>query len=185
VRRAERLVALEHRLPAVLRGDDKPNDAAEGIGFANLAYNMKQFGPSARLYAESLRADPKLAGDLSSGHRYNAACAAALAGAGQGDDKPPLDEKEKTRWRKQALDWLRADLAFWTRQAKTGKPEAKALVSQQLQHWKANTDLAGIRDETALKALPDEEQKACRALWAEVDALLAKARAGTASRPHR
>ena len=73
----------------------------------------------------------------------------------------------------------------WARQAETGKPEAKALVTQQFQHWRVDTDLAGIRDETAIKALPDDEQKACRALWAEVDALLAKARAGTASRPHR
>jgi hypothetical protein len=155
------------------------------MGFADFAYKTKQFGPSARLYSESLQADPKLAEDMNSANRYNAACAAALAGAGQGDDKPPLDEKEKTRWRKQALDWLRADLAFWARQAETGKPEAKALVSQKLQLWKADTDLAGIRDETGIKALRDDEQKACRALWAEVDALLAKAQAGTASRPHR
>jgi serine/threonine-protein kinase len=185
VRRAERLVALERRLPAVLRGDDKASDAAEGIGFADLANKMKRFALSARLYSESLRADPKLAEDMKSGDRYNAACAAALAGAGQGDDKPPLDEKEKARWRKQALDWLHADLAFWTREAETGKPEGKALVSQKLQHWKADTDLAGIREETALQTLPEDERKACRALWAEVDALLAKARAGTASGPHR
>jgi tetratricopeptide (TPR) repeat protein len=185
VRRAERMVALESRLTAVIRGEDKPKDAAEGIGFADLAYTMKQFGPSTRLYTESFRTDPKLAEDTNSGNRYNAACAAALAGAGQGIDKPHLDEPEKARWRKQALDWLKADLAFWAKQAETGKPEAKALVSQNLQHWKADTDLAGIRDETALDSLPEDEQKACRALWAEVDALLAKARADTASRPQQ
>jgi serine/threonine protein kinase/Flp pilus assembly protein TadD len=185
VRQAERRVALESRLPAVLRGDDKPKDAAEQIEFASLAYNTKHFDPAARLNSESFQADPKLADDMKAGNRYNAACAAALAGAGQGNDKPPLDEKQKTRWRKQALDWLRADLAFWTKQAETGKPEAKALVSQQLQHWKVDTDLAGIRDETALQALPEDERKACRALWAEVDALLAKAQAGTMSSPHR
>jgi tetratricopeptide (TPR) repeat protein len=180
VRRAERMVALRTRLPAVLRGDDKPKDAAEGIAFGELAYKAKHFGLSARLSSESLQADPKLAEDMKAENRYNAACAAALAGAGQGDTKPPLDEKEKTRWRKQALDWLRADLGFWGRQAETGKPEAKALVTQQLQHWKIDTDLTGIREERAIRALPDEEQKACRALWAEVDALLAKARADSA-----
>jgi hypothetical protein len=96
-----------------------------------------------------------------------------------------LNEPEKARWRARAIDWLKADLAFWTKQAQTGKPEVKSRVGQSLQRWKADTDLAGIRDETAIKALPDDEQKACRALWAEVDALLAKARAGTASRPQR
>jgi Flp pilus assembly protein TadD len=184
VRQAERLVALESRLPAVLRGDDQPKDAAERIEFAELAYNSKQFGPSARLFAESLRADLKLAADLPSGNRYNAACAAALAGAGKGGGKTPLDEKEKAGWRKQALDWLWADLALRIKQAETGKPEAKALVGHKLEHWTADADLAGIRDETAIKALPEDEQRACRALWAEVDALLAKAQAGTASRAH-
>jgi hypothetical protein len=113
VRRAERLVDLEGRLPAVIGGEDKPKHAAEGIEFASFAYQIKRFGPSARLYDESLRADPNLAEDMKAENRYNAACAAALAGAGKGDDKPPLDEKEKTRWRTQALDWLRADLVFW------------------------------------------------------------------------
>jgi serine/threonine-protein kinase len=185
VRRAKRMVALESRLSTVLRSDEKPRDAAEGIGFAELTYNTKQFGRSAQFYAESLQADARLAEDMKSGHRYDAACAAALAGAGKGDDKPPLDEPEKARWREQALDWLRADLARWTKQSEIGTPEMKSLVGQKLQNWKADSDLAGIRDEMALKALPEDERKACRALWAEVDDLLAKARAGTASRPHR
>jgi hypothetical protein len=126
------MVALESRLPAVLRGDDKPKDAAEGLEFAVMANTTKQFGASARLYAESLGADPRLAGDVKAWHRYNAACSAALAAAGKGDDQPRLDEPEKARWRKQALDWLRADLVFWTKQANTGQSEAKALVSQRL-----------------------------------------------------
>jgi Tfp pilus assembly protein PilF len=184
VRNAERMVALQSRLPAVLRGDEKPTDAAEGIGFAYLAYGIKQFGPSARLYAGSFGADLKLAQDIQVGNRYNAACAAALAGAGQGQEKPPLDETDKARWRKQAIDWLRADLVFWTKQAHSGTLQAQALVSETLEHWKVDSDLAGIRDETAVKALAEEEQRAIRALWAEVDAVLAKARAGTEPRPH-
>jgi Flp pilus assembly protein TadD len=185
VHRAERLVELESRLPAVLRGDDQPKDAAERLEFAYFAYNTKQFGPAVRLFAESFRSDPKLADEIEAWNRYNAACAAALATAGKGDDKRPLDEPERARWRKQAIDWLKTDLAFWAKQADTGKPEAKALVGQRLQHWKADSDLAGIRDETTFKALPDDERKACRALWAEVDELLAKVQADTASGPHR
>ena len=71
------MAALEGRLPAVLRGAEKPKDAAEGLVFANLAYRTRRYGPSVRLYAESFEADPKLAEDMSAGHRYNAACAAA------------------------------------------------------------------------------------------------------------
>jgi serine/threonine-protein kinase len=184
VRQAERLVALESRLPAVLRGDDKPKDALEGIHFADLAYKLKRSAPSARLYAEWLGADPKLADDMKAAYRYNAACAAALAGAGKGEDEAPLDAPEKARWRQQALDWLRADLAFWAKKAETGNAEVKALAGQTLQHWKVDSDLAGIRDETALEALPEGERKACRALWAQVDDVLAQAAGTAAPRPH-
>ena len=48
---------------------------------------------------------------------------------------------------------------------------------QTLQHWKSDRDLAGIREGTTLAKLPEDERKACRALWAEVDALLKKANA--------
>jgi serine/threonine-protein kinase len=180
VRQADRMVALESRFPAVLHGGDKPKDAAEGLVFAAMANTTKQFGASARLYAEAFRAGPALAQDLEAAHRYSAACAAVLAGAGKGKDQPPLDEPARAKWRQQALDWLRADLALRTRQVKSGSPGVKAEVNGKLQFWKVDRDLAGIRDETALKALPEDEQKACRTLWAEVDALLAKARAGTA-----
>ena len=88
-----------------------------------------------------------------------------------------MGEPEKARWRKQAIDWLKADLAHWTRQVEAGKPEAKGLVRQKLEHWKDDTDLAGIRDEAAVKGLPEDEQKDCRALWAEVDALLKRVEA--------
>ena len=62
--------------------------------------------------------------------RYNAACSAALAAAGKGIDKPPLDDQAKTRWRHQALEWLKADLTYWAKQAESGEPEAKALANQ-------------------------------------------------------
>jgi len=172
VRRAERLVALENRLPAVLRGVEKLEDGADGLVFADFAYQTKRFGPSARLYFEALQADPKLAEDVKTTNRYDAACAAALAAAGKGIEEPPLDAQAKTRWRGQALAWLKADLAYWTKQAETGTPAAKALVNQTLQHWKVDTDLAGIREEEALRTLAEDERKTCVNLWAEVDKIL-------------
>jgi serine/threonine-protein kinase len=173
----ERQAALAARLPAVLRGEEKPRDAAERLEFGLLCYNLKRFSTAARLITEAFRADPKLAQDMKVQNRYNAVCAAALAGCGQGKDEPPLDDAGKARWRKQAVEWLRADLAFWTKQVESGPSEARAAVVQTLQHWKADLDLAGIRDSASLAKLPEAKQKACRAHWAEVDTLLAKARA--------
>jgi eukaryotic-like serine/threonine-protein kinase len=175
VRKAERMTAAESRLPAVLLGTDKPKDAADGIVFADLAYQTKRYGPSVRLYAEAFEADPKLAEDLSAGNRYSAACAAALAAAGKGEDRPPSDEKARARARKQAIAWLRADLASWTKQAASGAPQAKDKFAQSMHQWKADADLVGLRDEAAVKALLEDERTDCRALWAEVDASLRKA----------
>jgi serine/threonine-protein kinase len=174
----ERQASLAHRLPAVLAGRLNPGDAAETLGFAQLCYEKKLHGASARFWSEAFQAQPKLAQDMQAQHRYNAACAAALAGCGQGKDDPPLDEAARERWRKHALDWLKADLAAWATVLRTGPAEAPQAIVKTLQHWKADTDLAGLRDHEALKRLPEAEQKACRALWAEVDALLAKAQGG-------
>jgi hypothetical protein len=47
--------------------------------------------------------------------RYNATCAAALAGCGQGLDTDKIDAMARGRLRRQALDWLRADMSAWDR----------------------------------------------------------------------
>ena len=174
VRNAERLVELDRKLPAVVSGHNKPADAAESLAFAQMCYDKKLHGASARLWAEAFQAQPKLADDMKVQNRYNAACAAALAGSGQGKDDAPLDDATKARWRKQAADWLKADLAAWSKISEGDSAKATQAISQTFQHWKADTDLAGLRDPDALARLPADEQKACRALWAEVDALLAK-----------
>ena len=50
----------------------------------------------------------------------------------------------------------------------------KAKVAPTLQHWKADADLAGIRDEKELAKLPEEERTAFKSLWNDVDQLLIK-----------
>ncbi len=99
-----------------------------------------------------------------------------MAGSGQGKDNPPLDEPAKTRWRRQAVDWLKADLAAWSRVLEKGPPAVRQAILETPKHWKADADLAGLREAAALAKLNEDEQTACRALCAEVDALLKKAR---------
>ena len=127
------------------------------------------------MWANEFTLQPAMADDMNVQNRYNAACAAALAGSGQGKDNPPLDEAAKSKWRKQALDWLKADLAAWSKISDSGPPQAMQSIAPTLQHWKADADLAGLRDAFALAKLTADEQNACRGLWAAVDALLAKA----------
>jgi tetratricopeptide (TPR) repeat protein len=179
VRETERLLALDQKLPAILSGTAKPADAAESAALAQMCYDKKLHGASARWWSEAFQLQPKLAGDMQVQNRYNAACAAALAGCGQAKDEPPRDDSAKTRWRKQAIDWLNADLAAWSKILESGPPQARQSIPQTLEHWKADSDLAGLRESAALAKLPADEQKACRAMWGQVDALLEKARAAT------
>ncbi len=172
---AQRLAAAQDKLPALLRGDFKPATSEERFSLAELCYIKKQYRTSAGLYAGAFATDPKLADDLEAGHRYNAACEAALAGAGQGEDAAELDEPQKARLRKQALDWLRADLVLWTKLDDSGHAPDRAEVQGRMKHWQQDTDLAGIRDAAALAKLPAEERAACEKLWSDVASLLKKA----------
>jgi serine/threonine-protein kinase len=175
VRQAAAKAALEAKLPAFLKGEFQPNGSTERLALARVCQAKKLNHAAARLYLDLFAAEPKLADDLGAAHRYRAACAALLAAAGQGKDAGKLDDKEKARLRKQALDWLRADLALRTKQLESGQPAERAAVQRALRHWQKDSDLAGLRDKTAQAKLPADEQKACTQLWADVAALLKKA----------
>ena len=166
----ERRQGLVERLPEVIQGKERPKDAEEGVVFAAMCSERKLYFSSANLLEQALRDDPKLAENTQAVHRFNAACAAALAGTGQGRDDPKPNDDEKTRLRRQALEWLKADLAFWKNH--DANPAQKRLSNQRLLHWKAVADLAGVRDEEALKGLPEEEQNRFREFWKEVDEVL-------------
>jgi eukaryotic-like serine/threonine-protein kinase len=172
---AERLAALADRLPALLKGEDRPKDVPERLALARICYDKKFHAAAARFWAEALEADPRIGENRQAGHRYNAACAAALAAAGQGKDDPPPDDAAKAKLRGQALDWLKTELDTWAKVLDAGPAQLKARVAPTLQHWKTDADLAGIRDPEPLSKLPEDEQKAWRSVWEEVDALRKKA----------
>lgn len=75
--------------------------------------------------------------------------------------------------RKQAVDWLHADLALWTKQL-DGKSTTPVALQQTLQQWHGNPDLAGLRDQDALAGLPPDERQACQKLWDDVNSLRAR-----------
>jgi serine/threonine-protein kinase len=159
----------------VLRGAEKPGNAAEQIEFAQLCVFKKLYAAAARFYGDALTVEPKLADDVRGGARYNGACAAALAGSARGRDADTLDDKGRARWRRQAREWLRQDLAWWGKALDDGKAQAMAEVRWQMQSWQSDGDLAGLREPGALEALSADERKDCLALWHEVAALLGRA----------
>jgi serine/threonine-protein kinase len=175
IRRCDRLLALQAKLGPVLRDEQQPADDAERLGLAEVCGRQRRYADAARFCRDALAHDPKLADDLSSGNRYNAACWAARAGSGEAEEVKDLDGREKAGWRRQALDWLRADLAAQTKQADSIFPWTRDAAVKVLRHWKEDADLAGVRDADALDKLPEGERADWRKLWAEVDAVLQKA----------
>jgi serine/threonine-protein kinase len=170
-----RLVELEPRLPGLLAGTDRPANDTERLEFARLCDLKQRYAAAARLYAEAFVAQPSLTADLQVGHRYGAACSAAQAGCGRGVDGSGLSAGERLRWRRQALTWLRDDLAGWARLLQGGGPAVGPALTQPLRHWQSNPDLAGLRDPAELARLPAEERAACQRFWADVAALLRQA----------
>ena len=169
---ARRMAAARDKWPAFQNGSYTPTSNEERLGLIGWCQIKKLNHGAAGLYAAAFVAAPELADDLKAFNRYNAACYAALAAAGQGEDSANLDDKERTRLRKQALDWLCADLALRTRQLQSANPADRAAAQESLRHWQQDFDLAGIRNVDVLAKLPEAEQKACQALWKEVESLL-------------
>jgi serine/threonine-protein kinase len=175
-RACEHLLDLDQRLPALLQGKARPASATEAIDFALLCHQYRGLhAASAHLFRAAFLARPELAQALDARYRYVAACAAALAGCGEGADALRLDAEGRRRWRQQALDWLRADLQAWQKQIENGTPAARAFAARMLQSWQQDGNLAGLRDAAGLAWLSEAERQTCRQLWADVEALLERA----------
>ena len=121
-------------------------------------------------YRKAFQIEPENENDY-----YHAACLVVLVGCGQGTDGATADDKQRSRWRQQALDWLRAALNLRTKEIDDAKPDHRAAKAEWLRVWQQDPDLAGVRDQDALAKLPADEQDAWRQFWADVDGLRKKA----------
>jgi tetratricopeptide (TPR) repeat protein len=187
LQQCDRLLAQDQRRAAIRAGQAQARDADEALQLAHFCREYKRHhAAAANFYADAFAHKPELIGPL----RYTAACCAALAGTGRGEDAAPLTDQARAKLRQQALDWLQADLSS-LRRLVTTSPEKQPVSPLQklagqgsntraveilgalnrLADWQRAPDLAGVRDDKELARLPAEEQKAWRALWAEVAAL--------------
>jgi Flp pilus assembly protein TadD len=167
-----RYAVLDARLPGILSGTENPANAAEQLDLAQICVFKKQYAAAACFFRDAFTAEPKLADAVPEATRYNAACAAAMAGCGQGKDADRLDDMARSLWRRQALEWLRQDLTWWDKALASGNAQTNTQVRQWLRHWQADSDLARLRDPSALEAMSPDERKECVALWQDVADML-------------
>jgi serine/threonine protein kinase/tetratricopeptide (TPR) repeat protein len=174
MRRCERRLSLSRQLPQILEGKRKPTSIYEYLEFGQICFLDQRYAAAADFFRDFLAGFPGwLAGVERNTHRYNAVQAAVLAGCGRGKDAGALDEAQRTRWRKQALAWLRKDLGVWAKQLKDRAPEPREEAMHMLWRWREDPDLEAVRGPAALARLPQTERDAWLALWAEVESLVA------------
>jgi serine/threonine-protein kinase len=196
VRQCERAIELDRSLPAFLRGEAEPSGRAERLDLAWLCQlpAKRLHRRAVRLASDAFAADPDAADDLQRQYRYNAARSALLTAAGEADDaqvlpdavalmllrlsgrdrpgarKNVLPDKEVLMQRRRAWHWLHADLVAYAKMAE--RDDGPAMVRQRLGHWRHDPDLLSVRDKRAIARLPEDERKAWRELWDEMDRLL-------------
>jgi serine/threonine-protein kinase len=172
VKEAKRLIEMDKKLPELLKDPTKrSSNPAEQIELAQVCRFKGWFASAVGFYAAAFAATPALAEQGKPVNRYRAACAAGLAGCGGGADpvKPTAEERAALRGR--ALGWLRDDLAAWSKRAESGDAGERALTQQAMERWRADAELAGVRDKDGLDKLPKAERNDWQKLWAGVDAL--------------
>jgi tetratricopeptide (TPR) repeat protein len=168
VRSAEVKAALEAKLPELLAGRIEPADNAERIEYVVMCAVKSLNCAATKLTVDVFAADPKLADDLDRKFRYDSALCAAQASAGIGEDGASLDDDARSHMRKQALEWLRADLALLTRRMESGKPDERAAAQKTLREWQEEKELACVRESAFLAVMPAEDRTPFKQLWSDV-----------------
>jgi tetratricopeptide (TPR) repeat protein len=122
-----------------------PNDGGAHYNLANSLAAKGRLREALAAFRGAQRVEPRLAESQQWQLRYNAACAAARAAAGQGKDDPPADDAAKAKLRAEALNWLEAEHAAWAKLLDSGPSQARPAILQILERWRTDPDLAGIR----------------------------------------
>jgi eukaryotic-like serine/threonine-protein kinase len=161
---------LESRISTILNSEST-KELSELLSVAEYCYRTFRYALAAQLYGAAIELEPTVTGDRKSEVRYNAACCAALAANGRGYLEP-LEDQTKDQFRRQAIAWLRSELADWKKELEANSLMNQKFIFNSLTHWKSDSDLAGLREPVYLEKLVDGEVQECHSLWKEVEELL-------------
>jgi len=190
---SQEYLTLDQRLAAIRDKTDNPETPSEAVHFADLASRgfKKEYALAFRLYTEAFTVEPTLV----EANRYKAACAATQFAAGNDvRSKPGMEEWHYLQ--KQARAWLEADLAALRQLAERQLRRQRLALGvkdelgnsgletadldrhfplqqfrEKLTHWLEDSNLDPVREAEGLKAMPDDERKAWRSFWAQVQML--------------
>jgi tetratricopeptide (TPR) repeat protein len=165
--------AILPNLPTFLTGKYEPTDDSERLAFAGACVARGRNAAAVRLYTAALATDPKLM-EPPRLDQYNAACIALRAASGHGSDAPTTADA-RAELRRQAHAWLTADLSTWEKFLTADPAKNRQTVQRTASFWLADSDLAPVRDPSALTALPADERAGWERFWADTRALTSRA----------
>ena len=170
IQECERLLSLDQKLPAVLKEEIQPATPQDWLDYIQVCQLKKAYASQAKLWQRAFMAysPPR---NPSAGYRFRAACAAAMAADGQGQDAGNLTADQKADLRKQVFQWLQTDVKEWTKRVEKGRPTFILASFKELSHLQTTTDLDGLREEKNLVSFSQAERQEWKKLWAEVERL--------------
>jgi serine/threonine-protein kinase len=171
-REAEELIAPY--LPDLLAGRRQAADDEDRAHLLAGCCVANQNARAARLYAELLPRRSKM-GEIARQSPCRAACLAAAASAGIGDDAAALDEAGRAQCRAWARQWLSVELTAKAAELGVLRADRRQQLASALRFWIHDPELAPLRDPVALQSLPEAEREECRRLWDRLAALLTPA----------
>src|SRR5262249_7276356 len=166
---ALRLQGLLPKLNEFVDGTAAPADNGQRLDLARLCLYRQRYAAAARFYAAALDAAPNLADDPTRAHGSTAACAAARAAHGDGDGAR-LDAAARTRLRKQAVAWLRAELEAAAKPLPAGPPAERSRLVLRLRQWTMDAALASLRDPDEVGKLPGDQRALLQGLCSDHEA---------------
>ncbi|MFN0019124.1 MAG: protein kinase domain-containing protein [Pirellulaceae bacterium] len=170
IQEAERRIALDQKLPAILSGEVAPVDAKEQFALGELCMlHRKRYAAAARFFKAAFAADTAIS--LAVNARYNAACTASLAASGKGIDAAELTDEDKGALCRDALTWLQAELEQCRQQLVGQDANQHKLAVALLQQSVVDPDLAPFRDPAFVARLREEDQSAWQQFWRDVEEL--------------
>jgi tetratricopeptide (TPR) repeat protein len=165
----DRLTKLYERLEEVVQGKSRPGDVRETLELARLStFFARRRVLGTRLYAEAFKQDPRLATNPASRDRLWAAESAIVGALWSGVDTPEsILHPERKELRKQALAWLRAELA--DRRVQLQKTPAEAAHARRVLRLMSDSEiLRALRELTVKNMLPPAEWNEWQHLLTEI-----------------
>ena len=156
-------------LPAFLTGTWQPSSNDERLALTGVCQFQGLAAHCARLYTDAFAADPALATRPDPDLRFAAACAAAMAAGGVGQDSGSLNPAQRTDMRAAALKWLTDDLDAMTAQLNLGDHDSSDRFERNLKLWRSTSELASVRRESDLQKLSPDAIDQWNTFWSSVD----------------